>query len=71
LPIDESSNGTSTPLGKGWWLRAHGLKSCEKKKYIYIYIYIYKKIKPQKKRKKKKERKKDKAIAKYSFLLLV
>jgi hypothetical protein len=53
LPIDESSNGTSTPLGKGWWLRAHGLKSCEKK----IYIYIYKKIKPQKKR--KKERKKE------------
>jgi hypothetical protein len=67
LPIDESSNGTSTPLGKGWWLRAHGLKSCEKKKYIYIYIYIYKKIKPQKKRKKKKKERKIKPLPSIPF----
>jgi hypothetical protein len=67
LPIDESSNGTSTPLGKGWWLRAHGLKSCEKKKYIYIYIYIYKKIKPQKKIKKKKKERKIKPLPSIPF----
>jgi hypothetical protein len=65
LPIDESSNGTSTPLGKGWWLRAHGLKSCEKKKYIYI--YIYKKIKPQKKKKKRKKERKIKPLPSIPF----
>jgi len=64
LPIDESSNGTSTPLGKGWWLRAHGLKSCEKKK---IYIYIYKKIKPQKKKKKRKKERKIKPLPSIPF----